>query len=510
MEVIIYTRVSTEEQKESGFSLQDQERRLRNHCAHSGFHIVAHYQDNASAKSFNRPQFQRMLDDLRNGRVKAEALYVVRMDRFSRNLHNSLDMLQALSSLGVQVIPIENPVELDSPESMLPYIMNLLLPQIENERRGLNTQRGTRQARLEGRWTSRAPKGYYNDKANKTVEVSDDARFVQMAFREVARDLKSKNDIRKDLFRLGFKCSKQQFYNLLRNPFYIGKVPVKALKGEPEQLVEGNHEAIITEELFQAVQDVLDRGKRKQAKPSAFNPKFPLRGHLICKECGSNLTASTSRGRSSTYDYYHCQRGCNERFNAIDANEKFVSILSHYQINEDLAKLYYEILKRVFDEHEKDKRMSINTLTSRLNTAKDKLTVLDEKLLDGAINDKDYNRIGERVKREIDKLEHEIRKQQLKEPFHESHIRNGLSILSNLKGVYQNAPIDLKHKVIGSIFPEKLEFNGTSYRTEKTNLFVSLITSKRDGLSSPKMKQAAKSGDLSNWAPPPGLEPGTL
>jgi DNA invertase Pin-like site-specific DNA recombinase len=53
MEVVIYTRVSTEDQKENGFSLQDQERRLIKYCSENNFEVIAHYQDDYSAKNFN-------------------------------------------------------------------------------------------------------------------------------------------------------------------------------------------------------------------------------------------------------------------------------------------------------------------------------------------------------------------------------------------------------------------------------------------------------------------------
>ena len=54
MKAIIYSRVSTTEQKEQGFSLQDQEIRLKRHCEQNGDEVVAHYQDDASAKDLCR------------------------------------------------------------------------------------------------------------------------------------------------------------------------------------------------------------------------------------------------------------------------------------------------------------------------------------------------------------------------------------------------------------------------------------------------------------------------
>jgi len=60
--VIIYTRVSTDEQAEKGYSLRDQQAKLEKYCAEKGFEIIKHYQDDHSAKTFERPEFQKMLE----------------------------------------------------------------------------------------------------------------------------------------------------------------------------------------------------------------------------------------------------------------------------------------------------------------------------------------------------------------------------------------------------------------------------------------------------------------
>lgn len=179
MNVIIYTRVSTEDQKENGFSLQDQERRLRAHCEKNGKKIIAHYQDNYSGKNFNRPEFQKMLAALRDKNLKASQFLCVRMDRFSRDLIITLDMIQTLKTLKVDVSFLENDFDLSIPENKIPYVLNMVLPQVENERRGLNTKNGLRQAKREGKWVARAPKGNSNDKINKAIVVNEDAIYIK-------------------------------------------------------------------------------------------------------------------------------------------------------------------------------------------------------------------------------------------------------------------------------------------------------------------------------------------
>jgi len=56
---VIYTRVSTDDQRDNGFSLQDQEKRLKDYCKQKNYQIVGHYQEDYSAKTFKRPAFNK-------------------------------------------------------------------------------------------------------------------------------------------------------------------------------------------------------------------------------------------------------------------------------------------------------------------------------------------------------------------------------------------------------------------------------------------------------------------
>ena len=92
----------------------------------------------------------------------------------------------------------------------------------------------------------------------------------------------------------------------------------------------------------------------------------------------------------------------------------------------------------------------------------------------------------------------------------EKHFRFGLHLLTHIKYYFEIAPINLKHKIIGSIFPEKLIFDGKKYRTTKENLFLSLLSSKQRDFKLLEKRKATPEDGLSNLALPLGLEPRTL
>ena len=86
----------------------------------------------------------------------------------------------------------------------------------------------------------------------------------------------------------------------------------------------------------------------------------------------------------------------------------------------------------------------------------------------------------------------------------------GLTFLANMKEYYVNAGLDVKQKIVGSIFPEKIIFFENKYRTTKTNGLLSLITTNINTLGGIKIEKAIPKNGLSTYAPSLGLEPRTL
>jgi site-specific DNA recombinase len=501
MEVVIYTRVSTEDQKENGYSLQDQERRLIKYCSENNFEVIAHYQDDYSAKNFNRPQFQKLLSDLKEKRIKPRQLICLRMDRFSRNLEETIIMTKVLKELKVDVYFLEGNIDLNTPESNILYMLSALLPQVENERRGLNTKQGMRQALRQGRWVWKAPKGYING-PNKDILVSEDAEFIIKGFSEVSLGLKSPDKVRKELNQIGFKCSKQSFIKILKDPFYTARILIKESKNEPQEIVNALHQPIIDIETFEQVQDILKGRNRKQPKKSKLRAIFPLRGHLKCKICGNTLTASSSMGRSKKYDYYHCQNGCKERIDAIRANKEFEEYLSTFKVNDEVSTLYTEILKDMCLESEGLKGNKISIINSEINNAKEQLNKIDDKYINNSINNEDYKRMSKNIKDKIKRYEDDLNNiNDIKDDI-QKHSKYSINLLSNLQFYYSNAPLELKHQITGSIFPEKLVFNGKSYRTIKENIFISLLCSDTINYNKIIKEKAIISDGLSSVAPP--------
>jgi len=113
---VIYTRVSTDEQAEHGFSLAHQEDLLRRECARKGIQVVEHFEDDGySAKNFKRPDFQRLLDYLKRHKKQIQYLFVTKWCRFSRDVSNTILMNRELQAHGTRVVTLEPVQNLSDP-----------------------------------------------------------------------------------------------------------------------------------------------------------------------------------------------------------------------------------------------------------------------------------------------------------------------------------------------------------------------------------------------------------
>jgi site-specific DNA recombinase len=100
----------------------------------------------------------------------------------------------------------------------------------------------------------------------------------------------------------GFQCSRNNFWKLLRNPFYCGIIKVPQTKTEEMQLVEAAHEPIIPKDLFDNVQQLIKSRRKQTSVRESLKHLFPLRGFLKCPLCNRNLSGSYSQGRKKKID----------------------------------------------------------------------------------------------------------------------------------------------------------------------------------------------------------------
>lgn len=510
---IIYTRVSTDEQAEKGYSLRDQKQRLEKHCNANGIEIVKHFEDDHSAKTFERPEFKKLIEFIRKNKGLVKKLLIVKWDRFSRNLEGSLNMITQLVKLGVSVEAIEQPLDESVPENLLMKAFYLAAPQVENARRSLNTTNGMRKALKEGRYVSTAPYGFKNtrDEHNRPIIThSSMAAIIKKAFEEIAIGNFPIEVLRKKLYKEGLKISRSNFYTLLRNPIYCGKIRIKAFKDEPEEIVQGIHEPIVSEELFYEVQNVLDGKKKAKTKYSLVNDEYPMRGHLICPRCGKALTGSSALGNGGKYYYYHCTKGCKERHKSDGVHNAFEIWLNDISIKPEIASLYLAIMEDVFKTNEGDREMEIKKLQKQINENIEMMDKSAKKFINDDLDKHDYKRIKESLSKECAELRSRIAELKAAESGFQEYYRYGFSLLSNMGHYYKVANIENRQKMLGLIFPEKLVFDNNTFQTMKPSEVLDLLCNGGNGFSDYKKEKSSGNAAQSCVVIPSGFKPETF
>src|ERR1039457_5600475 len=118
--VILYARVSTDEQAAKGTSIPFQKERMEQYCSLMGFNAVKYFAEDYSAKNFeDRPEFNKLLSFLKTNRGLVQKIMVVRWDRFSRNAPESYTMITRLRKIGIEVNAIEQPIDFSVPEQKM-------------------------------------------------------------------------------------------------------------------------------------------------------------------------------------------------------------------------------------------------------------------------------------------------------------------------------------------------------------------------------------------------------
>ncbi|WP_425593789.1 recombinase family protein [Marinifilum flexuosum] len=509
----MYTRVSTDEQAERGYSLKNQKQTIERYAFSKNIEIIKHYEEDYSAKTLDRPEFKKMREYIKSNHKTIDYLIFTKFDRFARNALDTLWMIRELKQKNIDIICIDQPIDLDVPENILTLSIYAAAPEAENARRGLNTMQGMRRAQLEGRWVASAPKGYdnFNINGKKGIKPNDDAIYVRKAFIEVAKGLRPISSIRKELWQEGFRCSSSQFYAMLRNPVYIGKIFIKEWKDEEAQIVNGQHDGIVSDKIFYIVQGIINGINRDRYIRKANSDDLYLRGKLLCHACDKKLTGSASTNRNKKkYHYYHCQNGCKTRFRFEVVNNKLDELIDNLEVKPEILELYCNILIDHFEDQEKETAKVISNYDTKIEELNISITNIENAFARNEIDSKSFNKMKSRFDDEKEKLLMERSSLLNDSRNFKREIVDGLNILNNLPELFRNSNCDTKLLIIGSIFNEKLVFDGENYRTPKFNSVLELLFSNIDGFGRLKQKKANKTISFSDWVAPPGLEPGSI
>jgi site-specific DNA recombinase len=239
----IYVRVSTQDQAQHGFSLNAQQESLENYAKALGYEIFRIYRDEGkSAKDLKRPEMQQMLQDAEA--KKFSAIFIYKLDRFSRSLKDLILTIDKLKEIGVDFVSLQDKIETTSASGKLMFHIISAFAEFERNIIGDRTKFGMERKAKEGGFITKAPRGY--KLLDKKLVPNDDAESITQIFQEFLDTEISLTQLAKknNMTTAGIK-------KLLQNTTYLGKVKF----GFSENI--GTHEPLITAMLFNNVQNKL-------------------------------------------------------------------------------------------------------------------------------------------------------------------------------------------------------------------------------------------------------------
>ena len=456
----LYTRVSTAIQVD-GYSLDAQRDKLRKYAAYEDMVIAGEYSDEGfSGKNIQgRQEFQRMLNDIQDGKDGVSYVLVFKLSRFGRNAADVLNSLQLMQDFGVNLICVEDGIDSSKDAGKLMISVLSAVAEIERENIRTQTMAGREQKAREGKWNGGfAPYGYKLENGNLVI-AEDEVEVIRVIYDRYIHTNDGVAGVAKYLNRNGYVKKLRQnntipgfsrdfVLDVLDNPVYMGKIAYGRRRTEKKQgtrnemhvveqsefpIYEGQHEAIISEEDWALAQDKRKLNSFKREKVNNPDHAHILSGILKCPCCGKsmygNIAKAHSKDKKTRYYYY-----CKNTVTATGHECSFRLNIEQTEINKMVAKIisamvnkprFVEAIKAkigtAVDTADMEKQVTVLQgqlkqvlgTKSRLERQMDTLDIndahYDRKILDLQRRyDEQYDMIGE-IEAQIDELQNQIR-----------------------------------------------------------------------------------------------------
>lgn len=406
--VAIYCRVSTIEQAEEGYSIDEQQRLLMEWCKKMDYTVYKCYSDRGiSGKDIkNRPELKQLLNDAEDKQF--DMVISWKINRISRKLADVLKIVDVLDQNNITFKSYSEPFETDTPAGKMQFQMMALIGEFERGTIAQNVKMGMCAKAKSGEWCGGTVLGYdlvaveslEGAKRRKTkLTINEkEAETVRFIFNEYGNG-KGYKAITNQLNKLGYKTKKGNNFSvgsikdIITNPVYIGKVRYNVRQNWSEKrrrninanpiITDGIHEAIISEKLWDKVQAILGN---KKGKPSRVHDgEFPLTGILRCPKCGAGMVISRTTnkladGTKKSISYYACGNWKNKGTAVCNSNSIRVEKANEYVFNK-LSELLSndKMVKTIVSNVNKERIRKVNPAKRELTRIDKELEKLDKK-----------------------------------------------------------------------------------------------------------------------------------
>ena len=302
---VIYTRVSHASQEENT-SLESQRRYCENFAKRKGLNVVEYFGGTyESAKTDDRKEFNRMLSFVKRSK-QVSYIIVYSYERFSRSGVGGAQIADdLLKKYSVITLAVTQELDPTTPSGSFQQKILFLFGQMDNELRRDETVTGMKELVMKGYTPYSVPRGYVNPNKGKAVNqkivVNDEGKTLRKAFLWKAYQQMRNSDIVKRLGKLGVKIDARRLGKMLSNPYYAGVIVSKLCPGEA---IKGNHESMISSEVFLKVNNIILDKRNHPVSHKDADANLPLKLFMSCGCCSTPMTGYLVK-KKGLY-YYKC------------------------------------------------------------------------------------------------------------------------------------------------------------------------------------------------------------
>jgi site-specific DNA recombinase len=386
----LYVRVSTVNQAEDGESLDEQVHTLNSYCSYRKWQYCTVYREEGfSGKDLKRPAFQQMLADIQKGKINT--VIVKKVDRLSRSIIDFENVYKSFQDKGVDLISTQENFDTSTAIGRSVIRIVLIFAQLEREQTSERTIDVMAHRAKQGLFNGGYPRlGYDIDYENKCLVPNESeipivndifSTYLRLgSLSATAMELHEKGyrlktwTTKAGRTRGGEKFHKTNVSRMLNDPVYVGKVKYKS------GVYDGQHQGIVSEELYEAVQSILQANNISKTGYRQMENMFYLKGLVRCGSCRSAMAPSFAYSKGNKYFYYRCTVNNDRSKNQCRIGSVHAAKLEGLVIDE-LKFLAGDprIIEGVVEKATKDKRKKSKELAAKKKVLSDNLALIENK-----------------------------------------------------------------------------------------------------------------------------------
>ena len=444
----IYIRVSTEDQAREGFSLGEQEERLREFCKFKRYEIFKVYKDaGISAKSDKRPAYQEMLEDIKSKNINV--IVAFKLDRLTRSVYDIEKLMKIVNDLECDIDCLADESNTTTSNGRMVMRIMTSVSQNEIEKCSERTKFGMAGAIKNGHIPNRTGLGFKRE--NKKLVPDPLTKDIIVRIFDLYLEGKSHQAIA-NIYNKEKVLGKTNWYDstiqkILSNELYKGDY-VNGKRTKHPTYYENVIEPIVSKEKWESCQ----YQKLRNARHYERTATYLFTNKLKCSKCGNFLGGhATTKTNGKKYYYYKCNT-CKTYFNEIDIEKELKAFMLELAKQDDLINNYYTpFIKSKLEDKTEDYKKEIKDLDKQLDRIK-------TAYIKGVVKLEDFDKEIKHI--EYQKSDLEKRQKEQKQYDNLSFTLNDLLIIQNMQEIefytnpdvlnnWSNKSKEEKQKIIG-------------------------------------------------------------